>query len=196
MKEIFLLRHGATPLTDRYVGASDIELSDKGKKEISSQGASISRHTFSTIFCSPLKRCVQTGELLKLSQDIIYDARLREIDFGKWEGKTFAGIVRTSPDLVNAWCRGESSFGFPEGEKLADFHKRIGDFADTVQSLPSGKVLIITHGGVIRHLICRFLNLPYHNYLYFKVECGKLTMIEVHSEGGILSALNRGSRDV
>ncbi len=192
MKKIFLLRHGSTTLIDRYVGVSDVELSENGREEILAQASYVAQHSFPIIFCSPLRRCRQTREALGLHRDVIYDERIAEINFGKWEGKTFSEIACSSPDLVEEWRCAGSSFCFPGGEKLADFYERINDFASSVHAAEAGKILIISHGGVIRHLICRFLNLSFDSYLYFKVECGKFTILDLHSDGGILTGLNNG----
>jgi len=193
MREIYLLRHGTTQLTGKYVGVMDIPLSAEGRKEIFAQRSFISQHRFSTIFCSPLTRCRQTFGELRLAQDVIYDDRITEIDFGNWEGKSFAEISRTAPALIEEWCRGENSFRFPEGDRLEDFHGRIDAFADLLHVQEKGKILIISHGGVIRYLICRLLNLPFDNCLYFRVDCGKFTTIELYSNGGVLTGLNRGN---
>ena len=196
MKEIFFLRHGETVLPHRYVGKSDIDLSEKGRKQISLLVPFAHSHLFSHVYCSPLRRCVQSAELIGFASNVEYDRHLCEIDFGLWEGQTFAEIEATSPEMVSMWCRNELDFCFPEGEKMVDFYRRIESFAKKIQTLDDGKILIIAHGGVIRHLICTFLNLSFNNYLCFQIDCGKVSVLKLYSEGGILTQLNGGIADV
>ncbi|MEE4243543.1 MAG: histidine phosphatase family protein [Desulfopila sp.] len=196
MKEIYFLRHGETVLPHRYVGKSDISLSENGKKQILTLLPFARSRVFSRIYSSPLQRCVQSAEILGMSSTAIFDHRLCEIDFGLWERRTFEEISTNFPDEVAKWSRNESDFCFPEGEKITDFHKRLEDFVQEIENIADGKLLLIAHGGVIRHLLCRFLNLSYANYLYFKIECGKISVLELYSEGGILTRLNGEMADV
>lgn len=196
MKEIFFVRHGETVLPHRYVGKSDIDLSENGRKQVSLLVPFAHSCLFSHVYCSPLRRCVQSADLMGLTLKIDYDRRLCEIDFGLWEGRTFAEIEASFPKLVAKWCRNDPDFCFPEGEKMIDFYGRIESFAQTIQALDDDKILIIAHGGVIRHLLCKFLNLSFNNYLYFQIDCGKVSVLELYSEGGILTKLNGGMADV
>lgn len=193
MKEIFLLRHGNTGQGQRYIGSTDVGLSAGGIEEIHDLQHFISEFSFNSIFCSPLKRCRETCELLHLRGNIIIDERIREIHFGRWEKKTFKEIEINDPILVDQWARTESNFGFPDGEQMEDFIKRIADFSKYIKSLDGDRILLITHGGVIRHLICSFLNLNFENYLYFQIKSGRVTVINLHSLGGVMTGLNLGA---
>lgn len=192
MKEIFLLRHGKTEIPGRYIGSTNVSLSDEGREDISRFKKNLESIEFDEILCSPLKRCLQTSEILGMENVIKIDERIREIDFGRWEGKSFKEICVLDADLVEQWNQQGTSFIFPEGEGMPDFIQRIHDFAKEISLLSGQKILIIAHGGVIRHLICRFLNLPSEHYLYFKIDPGKITTIELYSHGGVMTALNHG----
>ncbi len=191
MKNISLLRHGDINSENRYIGITDIDLSPVGEKQIRQLQEGMSTQKFDLILASPLKRCRQTFSLLGLDQEVHFDERLQEVDFGAWEGKTFAEIVAHDPTGVGEWGKGSADFRFPEGEKVADFQNRITDFAKDLYKLSGVNILIISHGGVIRHLICALLCLPFEKYLYFKIDYGRLTTIQLFDEGGILSGLNR-----
>ncbi len=139
-----------------------------------------------------MRRCQQTCELLNRNEDIIIDERIREVHFGRWEKKTFIEIQKSDPELVEQWAAEEPTAGFPEGENMIDFLKRINDFSKHIRSLKCNKILIISHGGVIRHLICDFLNIPQRNYLYFQVKTGMATTINLHNHGGVMTGMNIG----
>jgi broad specificity phosphatase PhoE len=119
----------------------------------------------------------------------IYDERLREIDFGNWEMKTFAEIAAADPAKVAAWQE-YTNFVFPDGEAVTDFVLRVREVLEFLTT-SSGNVGVVTHGGVIRTMICMVLGLPVRNYLLFDVQPASLTILEVFSGGsGVLRGLN------
>lgn len=189
MKKIVLLRHGQTTVTGKYVGATDIPLSIEGESHITKVKASLSAFSFDNVFCSPMKRCTQTSDILSFEKPEI-DVRLREINFGSWEGMSFAEITLRYPEMIESWAKQNENFCFPGGEKISDFRDRLTSFSNSLYTSKGSEILIISHGGVIRHLICMMLKLPLHNYLYFKIGFGKIACIELYEEGGILTALN------
>lgn len=191
MKDIYLLRHGDIGSEKRYIGKTDICLSPVGERQIRELRKKITTLKFDLLYASPLLRCRQTAGRLELDQPIHYDERLREIDFGAWEGKTFAEISATDPHGVAQWSEGDTDFNFPEGEKIGDFRRRITAFGHKLHTISGQNILIISHGGVIRHLICNLLHLPYEKYLIFQIDYGRISHVQLFREGGILAGLNR-----
>ncbi len=195
MMSIGLFRHGATVSVNRYVGSTEIELSPAGIAEVRRQQAFLAAQKFDRIFCSPMQRCLQTFRLLQFRQECTVDERLREIDFGAWEGRTFEEIAGAHPDLVAQWGNNPDDFGFPQGERIRHFYRRVQNFCELLPELASENILLITHGGVIRHMICFLLGLPAANYLYFKIDTAHLTTLQLYSQGAVLTGLNRGRED-
>ena len=187
---LFLLRHGKTDLSGRFAGSTNLSLNAAGIEQIGSLRSVLIKERFDRVFCSPMTRCRETARLLDLDAEVSYVDDLREIDFGLWEGKDFSEIEKTDPDRVREWIADPEGFCFPEGECRVDFILRLEQFKAMLQSLQSEKILVISHGGVIRHLICSFLGLSFENYLLFKINEGHFATLDCYSEGGILTGLN------
>ncbi len=117
------------------------------------------------------------------------DERLREIDFGRGEQMSFAEIEKKDPELIPAWSRYDD-FVFPGGEAVEGFTKRVADMLADFRGGGNKEICIVTHGGVIRTMIFLALGLSPRNYLLFSVLPSSLTVIDLYSEGGVLSALN------
>ncbi len=188
-KTLFLLRHGETLLNGRYVGSTDVSLSENGRAMITEMAVFFSGKNIGQIYCSPLKRCCETCELLQLNADVRIDDDLREIDFGRWEGMTFEEILEMDRSLVDEWGRAGDSFCFPEGESIRDFGNRVDRFAKQIMKVKKNRILIIAHGGTLRHLHCTFLGLDPEKKMVFALQPGGLSEIELHDSGGVLTRL-------
>ncbi len=192
-KNIYFLRHGETTLKNRYVGALDVPLSAIGSKQVNLLGVTLQNISFDYVFCSPMLRCRQTLDLLELHSPCEYNDIFKEIDFGQWEGKTFTEIVHSDKKLVDKWSLEPDCFCFPGGESLVDFQKRISHAKEIIALCEHSKILVVAHGGVIRYLLCYFLQLSVKNYLIFDVQPGKISQLRLYPEGGVLSKFNYGA---
>jgi alpha-ribazole phosphatase len=192
VSKLFLLRHGKTALAGKFAGSTDVDLSSVGIEQVQSLRPVLARERFEKIFCSPMYRCRQTARLLDLDVEISYAEDLREIDFGLWEGKDFSEIEKKNPEIVQHWIEDPEGFCFPEGECRADFILRVERFKAMLQGSDNEKVLLITHGGVIRHLICSYLGLSFEKYLLFNIHEAEFSTLECFAEGGVLTGLNKG----
>jgi alpha-ribazole phosphatase len=118
------------------------------------------------------------------------DPDLREIDFGQWEKMTFGEILAASPNDVARWTDFDPDFSFPRGEAICDFQARLKRFAETFADTNADSVLAVTHGGVIRFLICQFLQLSPWQYILFDVKPASVTVIQICAGKGTLTGLN------
>jgi broad specificity phosphatase PhoE len=139
-----------------------------------------------------MKRCRETAAVIMEAGDMKFtvDNDLREIDFGRWEGMAFDEIRKAFPGEMNRWAGLTADFSFPEGEKVGNFQARVIGVAHRLEKHPADTVIVCTHGGVIRFLICHFLGLQPRQYILFKVKHASLTTIELFDGSGILSGLN------
>lgn len=191
MKKLYLLRHGETVSNGRYVGITDCELSERGKEDIRLLSGALSLINFNKTFSSPLKRCLHTAELLKLSEDIVINPDIQEISFGRWENLTFDEIAQFDQANIDTWVSDPLKFTFPGGERVNDFIDRLKKFEDsTIQNLEDGNYLLITHGGVIRFLLCILLNIPLSHYMSFAPKPGCYSVIDVFQDTSVLNGFN------
>lgn len=189
---IHLIRHGQTIIpAGVMLGATDIVLSPAGRQQARSIAGRIPANV--SCICSPMLRARQTLECLQeyvgICSDIIFDERLREIDFGDWEMKTFTEIIAAGID-ISGWLE-YNNFTFPGGESVPGFVQRVRSFLNELREKEKDEVIIISHGGVIRTMICLALNLDPKNYLLFQVNYCSWSTLEMYSEGGVLKTLNR-----
>lgn len=190
---IALLRHAETAVqhAGRFVGSTDLPLAPEGRRKAALLASGIASTRPSRLVCSPLLRARQTAEPLGEALGIVpeIDPDLREIDFGRWEGMTFEAIREADPEAVARWTRFEPDFAFPDGESIERFLARIRRAAKRLAEGDGPSVLAVTHGGVIRAMICHLLGLSPRRYVSFDVRPATLTKIAVYDGGGVLSGL-------
>ena len=189
-KELFLLRHGDTGLQGRYIGSTDVPLTDEGMLQVRKTAAVLQGKNINRILCSPMLRCRQTFALLDIPCACEINDQLREVDFGRWEGKNFTEILQIDQELVGSWVTEPDVFSFPEGESLEAFKTRVATFKIQLEKMVDEKILVIAHGGIIRHLLCLFLGLDFEKYLVFDVKPGCFCSLRLFSEGGVLTGFN------
>lgn len=192
-KRLILVRHGdlGEGCRGRYIGRTDAPLSPVGRLQAAALAGELARLRGASILCSPLLRARETAAI-SLGEEGIFtiDDDLREISFGRWESMSFAEIAAADPDAVEKWAALDEDFTFPGGEGIGPFRTRIGAVADRIAADPTGTVIAVTHGGVIRLLICIFLGLDYRHYLLFDVRPGSITELSLDNDRGVLTRLN------
>lgn len=163
--QLDILRHGECEGGNIFRGSSDVALRESGRLQMQntvqillSQG-----DTWDIIISSPLKRChifaLSLADTLGINCDI--DKRLREICFGDWEGREIESIWRDHPKAISAWSQDPVQHTPPNGEDLNNVHDRLEAFDRYVQKKYRGKkILLVTHGGVIRVMLTQCLGMP------------------------------------
>ncbi len=195
VKKIMLARHCSTgeEYRGRFVGRTDLPLGPEAASEVERLAGVLAPLAPAATLFSPLRRARRTAEMLAGLADIgslREDLDLREIDFGRWEGKSFAELAPGDSELVKRWAAWAPDFAFPEGEAVAGFLARVGAVAARLAARPEERLLVVAHGGVIRALICHLLGIPPRNYLLFDVRPARLATVDLFPEGGVLTGLN------
>lgn len=154
---IHFIRHGAInpTLRGRYIGVTDVPLSDKGKIEIRKLDATMAYPYAKVVFTSPLKRCTQTARIIYPDIEPLVIDHLSECHFGEWENKSAAELA--GDETFKKWLAGDPSVKPPRGESNADFTRRIclvfESIVDGLIKTGTTDAAIITHGGVMTTLL-------------------------------------------
>ncbi|MBU2886862.1 histidine phosphatase family protein [Gilvimarinus agarilyticus] len=154
--QIDLLRHGACNGGHIFRGSIDVPLSEQGWQQMST-GLQSLQGPWQSIISSPSIRCQNFARTVAEAHgcELTLDEQLREIHFGDWEGQPVEQVWREQESLCLAWSRAPDQVTPPNGEPYSAFKARvltaIARLSDTYGA--SDKVLIVTHGGVIKSLL-------------------------------------------
>lgn len=165
-----LLRHGETELGGGLRGSLDDALTAGGWAQL--RASVVGGGPWDRLISSPLQRCARFAEELAAQQalPLSLEPDLQELHFGDWEGRSTAELMQTSAaDLGRFWAD-PYAFTPPQGEPLAMFEARVLAALQRLQMRHAGeRLLLITHGGVIRLLLARARNLPRNGLLQVNV---------------------------
>ncbi len=156
---VALIRHGPTAWNAerRIQGFTDTPLSDAGRKAIATWRLPSELAAYDWV-SSPLVRARETAELLG-AHDLRTDARLREMNWGDWEGQRLADLRR---DLGNEMADNEArgmDFQPPGGESPRLLLARLKPWLAEVATAERA-TLAVCHNGVIRALYARATGWP------------------------------------
>ncbi len=182
-----LLRHGETTQGGGLRGSLDDDLTDTGWRQM--REACAAQGTWDAIISSPLKRCAAFAAELAASRGLPLELAdgLRELHFGDWEGCHPRDLMVDQADLLGQFWADPYARPAPGGEHLLAFEERIlASCADLAQRYAGQRLLVVTHGGVMRLLLARARQLPRHHLL--QVEVGYAQRFVLHrAESGKLT---------
>ncbi|SCZ57368.1 histidine phosphatase family protein [Thiohalomonas denitrificans] len=181
---IDMIRHGEPVGGRKYRGQIDDPLSEKGWRQMRE---AVGRHCpWDAIVSSPLLRCgAFAAELAK--QNVIalaYDARLKEIGFGEWEGKTAEALMEEDPDILMRFWNDPLNNTPPGAETLIEFQSRITAAWRSILEENAGRhTLIVGHAGQMRMVIRHVLEMPLDRMFRIQVPNAGITRIRVDGLG-------------
>lgn len=160
MTTLLLIRHGQSManLGNIFAGNFNSPLSPLGKQQAHATAAYIAdTYTVDAVLSSDLDRAKYTGQAVadRVGLPLVTDKRLREIDAGEWEGKTFDALTADYVDTYRVWCTDIGNAVCPGGEAVAQTQARfIGALADIAAKHDGQTVVIATHACVLRTAQC------------------------------------------
>ena len=196
-KEIILIRHGETEWNKvrKYQGHMDIELNDWGRQQAGEAAKELANLEVDYFASSDLKRARETAEIIASfhNNNITEFKKLREMNFGDWEGKGFKEIKNNNPDEFQKWLDDPIKYSPPAGETLKEFQKRVLEVFNTILAKDFNRNAIITHGGVIMIFLATILEMPLINYRKFEVANTGITRIDLYDNNYVLKEFNSQS---
>ncbi|MCB2253318.1 alpha-ribazole phosphatase family protein [Pseudomonas chlororaphis] len=177
-----LLRHGETELGGGLRGSLDDALTDAGWQQM--RAAVAGRGPWDRVVSSPLQRCARFAEALgaRLALPVVLEADLQELHFGAWEGQSAAALMSTDAEALGRFWADPYAFTPPQGEPVLAFSARVLAAVERLyQSYAGERVLLVSHGGVMRLLLARARGLPREQLLSVEVAHGGLFALRIEA---------------
>lgn len=157
---ISVIRHGMTEANEKglYIGTTDLSLSPKGAADLAAKMDEFVYPSVHKVYTSPLKRCIETADILFPYTDQQTVEDLRELNFGEFENKSIDELARRED--YNEWLRGGKDARPPKGESLEELtartYKALHEIITDMMYEGLTHCAMITHGGVISNMLSCF----------------------------------------
>jgi len=189
-RTLYLLRHGEIATPGILTGKTDVALSDKGLRELWKTSQQLPEMSY--CISSPLQRCrmFATEYALKCNINLELDERLKEMDFGDWDGRAYTDLweIKSSKlqSSIGGFWQNPWDHTPPNGETMDNFVQRVDTWWQNWLTIgPKGNTLVVAHGGVIKHLIARVLALPIPGTTHMSnidIPYAKFVKVTVHTD--------------
>jgi broad specificity phosphatase PhoE len=189
-----LMRHGETPWNrqGRVMGRNPVELDSHGRAQVAGLLDFIRALKPSLIVTSPLVRARQSAEIIADGLGgvpIREDRRIAEVQYGRWEGMTYEDLIvdedylryREEPILSST----------PGGESIGEVQARgVEAVMRTLEENPGQRVLFVSHGDIIRTILCHFLAMELRHFRRIRVDNAALSAVQVAGDFAEVKFLN------
>ncbi|MFH1727462.1 MAG: histidine phosphatase family protein [Pseudomonadota bacterium] len=194
MPYLYLIRHGQTDWNEKKIimGKKDISLNQNGKTEINTIVKTINNVKFDALYCSPIKRAVESAELIakKIKLTPTLCEPFTEIPLDMWEGEKAKKLMDTDVNFKLYWKSPEKAI-LSYGKSIKDFQKDVWKGVLDIQNKhPEGNICIVTHMDTIKIILCKTLGLNIKFLHRLKIQNGSLSILNCANDDSYLEVLN------
>lgn len=193
MRRLTLIRHGLTAwnLSGRFQGASDVPLSDAGREQarrLRPHAARLER--VDVVVSSPARRALETAELAFPERRLLQDARVRELDFGVFEGRTFEQNRRHP--AWSWWAADPYERPAPRGESYRMLQARAVVWLGEARARWSAShVALVCHSGTVQMLLAHLLGVARPRYAErLEVQHTSLSLVRFEADATVVERVN------
>lgn len=157
-----IVRHGLTSANDTatYIGCrSDYSLSDKGINELWNKMDEFDYPKVQRVYSSPMKRCLETAEIIFPYREVQIVEDITELDFGEFDGKSVNELINRED--YRDWLKGGSPDKRPPGgesteELMLRLYKGIHEIVIDMMNEELTHCAVVTHSGIVTNMLAGF----------------------------------------
>jgi len=195
MTKVILVRHGQTlwNLEMKYQGHCDVALTQKGVQQAMLAADRLAGEDICAVYASDLSRAFKTAECIAEKHNLPVNAipGLREINFGEWEGLTFDKITSQWTEEMSKLFTHPDEIVIPGGETFREVKERATQaLAKLVAEHPDQTIVVVSHGGTIRTVLCAVLNIHLNHLWNIKQDNTAINMLEYYDERVVVALVN------
>ncbi|HNS74087.1 MAG TPA: histidine phosphatase family protein [bacterium] len=173
--ELIAVRHGETDFNAerRMQGHLDVPLSETGRVQAQAAAARLADESIDKIYSSDLQRALETARIIHDGREIelVTDLRLREFHMGTFQGMTLSEAREKHGDAWERFFIHDADFALPGGQSRNQKQVEIASFMEeVVRSQAGGRMLVVTHGGILIAMLRHVLGIPASHYFRVSIE--------------------------
>lgn len=165
-RRLIFARHGQTEWNKelRFQGKTNVQLTETGKLQAHALASRLSSWPLEVIYSSPLDRALFTASAIAERHGLepIVLRELEEINFAVWEGQSIESLKKNQHEIFALW-RADPFFNPPIGaETWEKIYSRLSRAIKIILDGPQKRIVVVSHGGIMRALYAVFLGLNPH----------------------------------
>ena len=191
MLELWLVRHGVTDwnLAERIQGWSDPPLNAAGRVQAERLAPRLADVAFDRVVSSDLGRARATAALALPGAHVELDPRLRELDYGTFDGATWADLATGElAEPAALWRADRQRRRTPGGESFDDLAVRFAAFRADLPA--TGRVIAFAHSGTINTALHGVLGHPEGRGWRLQIANTGITVLRFGAERTTIVTLN------
>lgn len=181
--KLTLVRHTSVDVPKGICyGITDVPVSTEFRNEMEQIRQKLAEQKFYAVFSSTLRRCTLLAAALVKDQNIHQDDRLTELNFGDWELTSWDSIFESAAG--KAWFADYANISCPNGESFAEQIERARAFLSDLENRSFASVLVVTHAGIIRAMMCLLQDKTPEEAFRIPVENGQIMTFNLEKSVG------------
>jgi len=194
MTTIILARHGETEWNAEEIfrGRVDVDLNETGIREAELLAEHLSYMTIAAVYSSPLKRALQTAEMIARHHDVKVEvaSQLIDLDYGEWQGLSHETVRDRYGQLYHKWLNNPQLVKMPAGESLDDVRRRAISLVEDIIAKAEGTVVLLSHRVVHKVLICALLALDNSYFWNIRIDTAGISVFAYEDDRFVLTRHN------
>jgi phosphoserine phosphatase len=195
LTRFILVRHGQTEWNrvERFRGRANIALDDTGRSQASAAALRLKGEHVAAIYCSPLKRAVETADIIAKQLNISAQPLegLNDIDFGSWQGLSAEEAAKQDNKMFTMWVEKPHLVRFPKGGSLDIVRQGVLAAVDELAARHVDQtVMLVTHKVVCQVLMCAMLGLDNSHFWQVKQDVNAINIFEIRDDSPLVNLVN------
>src|SRR5512136_1189299 len=190
---LYLTRHGEVVNHGVYNGQNDVDITPKAIQQMQRLQEVLKDKNLKGVYCSDLVRTQKGAEIIGQPHGLSPEAfpEFREVNFGRWQGLSYAQVMERYPTDIPRWLSDVESFRIPEGESMVDVRRRaIPKLQELIDRHRGEEILLVCHGALNRVILAEALHLPMAHLLRIEQNYGCLNIIDYTPTWTVVKLVN------
>jgi len=191
---VMLMRHGETDWNreGRVMGRNPVGLNERGRAQVAAAARFAQSIKPDLIITSPLVRARETADIMSAGLggvEIVEDAGIAEVLYGRWEGMVYHELI--ADPYYSEYRKSPVESPTPGGETIPQVQARgVGAVMRTLQANLDRRIMFISHGDIIRTILCHFIGLELNFFHRLRIDNASLSTVQVSGKFAELKFLN------
>ena len=177
---VYLTRHGEVTNPGVYNGHTDVDITEEGIRQMERLRDRLKEKNLAAVYSSDLLRTKRGAKIIAQPHGLAPESfrEFREMDFGRWQGLSYAEVMEQYPSDMQQWMNDLENFRIPGGESIADMRNRaIPKLQELIERHHGREFALVCHGAMNRVILANALHLPLAHLLRIEQDYGCLNII-------------------